>query len=64
MFVSQSRIGRIENRYEWLNREIKQSKRSYRIERISMCIWHTRRMILQESKTIKQSKIKKISTKL
>ena len=26
MFVSQSRIGRIENRYEWLNREIKQSK--------------------------------------
>ena len=42
MFVSQSRIGRIENHYEWLNREIKQSKRSYRIERISMCIWRTR----------------------
>ena len=26
MFVSQSCIGRIENRCEWLNREIKQSK--------------------------------------
>ena len=26
------------------------------------CIWHTRRIFLKKSKTIKQSKIKKIST--